>query len=302
MRVQKIFRTNIVNLMVWAAFFLLWASGMMNHAGWSVMRQLLAMIFMTFGLMIQMISGVLDLSFAAEISASTCIGACLLRAGMPLIPALTVVLVFHLTAGAIKGFLVAQLRVNPVIVTLALQIIVSNLFGLFTGDHMIIFNRKDVYANHTFWLCLFVLAFVLTVLLCFLLKRTYYGKYLRILGENPKAVLESGLNYTAIHVIISMASSVFYGIAAMILLFITSSGSSLNGSHYLYPVIAAACMGGISFLNGQGRVSGAWIGTLTIVLFTQIIVMLGIQSSFETILEGLIIIISSLLAMRTANN
>ena len=85
-------------------------------------------------------------------------------------------------------------------------------------------------------------------------------------------------------------------------MFITSSGSSLNGSHYLYPVIAAACMGGISFLNGRGRVSGAWIGTLTIVLFTQIIVMLGIQSSFETILEGLIIIISSLLAMRTANN
>ena len=302
MRVQKNFRTNIVNLMVWAAFCLLWAAGMKNHVGWSVMRQLLTMIFMTFGIMIQMISGVLDFSFAAEISASTCIGACLLRAGMPLIPALTVVLVFHLAAGTLKGFLVAQLRVNPVIVTLALQIIVSNLFGLFTGDHMIIFNRKDVYANRTFWLCLLVLAFVLTVLLWFLLKRTYYGKYLRMLGENPKAVLESGLNYTAIHVIISMVSSIFYGIAAMILLFITSSGSSLNGSHYLYPVIAAACMGGISFLNGRGRVSGAWIGTLTIVLFTQIIVMLGIQSSFETILEGLIIIISSLLAMRTANN
>ena len=99
---------------------------------------------MTFGLMIQMISGVLDLSFAAEISASTCIGACLLRTGMPLAPAMAAVLVCHLGLGALKGFLVASLRVNPVIITLALQIIVSNLSGLFTGDHMVIFNRKDV--------------------------------------------------------------------------------------------------------------------------------------------------------------
>lgn len=102
--------------------------------------------------------------------------------------------------------------------------------------------------------------------------------------------------------IISMAASVFYGIAAMILLFITSSGSSSNGSHYLYPVIAAACMGGISFLNGRGKVFGAWLGTLSAVMFMHIIVILGIQSSFETILEGLIIIISILLAVKTANN
>ena len=68
----------------------------------------------------------------------------------------------------------------------------------------------------------------------------------------------------------------------------------LNGSHYLYPVIAAACMGGISFFKRQGKVSGAWIGTLSAVMFMHIIVILGIQSSFETILEGLIIIISIL--------
>lgn len=257
---------------------------------------------MVFGLMIQMISGVLDLSFAAEIAASTCIGACLLRTGTPLVPVMAAVLAFHLGLGALKGFLTASLRVNPVIITLAFQIIVSNLSGLFIGEHIIIFNRKDVYASRAFWLCLSALALVSSFLLWFLLKQTYYGKYLRMLGENPAAVRESGLNYTAIQTIISMAASVFYGIAAMILLFITSSGSSSNGSHYLYPVIAAACMGGISFLNGKGKVSGAWIGTLSAVMFMHIIVILGIQSSFETILEGLIIIISILLTMGTANS
>ena len=298
MKIRKVIRVNVLNIVVWAVFFIMWAAGMSSNVYWSVTRQLLTMIFMTFGLMIQMISGVLDLSFAAEISASTCIGACLLRTGMPLAPAMAAVLVFHLGLGALKGFLVAGLRVNPVIITLALQIIVSNLSGLFTGDHMVIFNRKDVYASHAFWLSLSVLSAVSSLFLCFFLKRTYYGKYLRMLGENPAAVRESGLNHTAIRMIISMAASVFYGIAAMILLFITSSGSSSNGSHYLYPVIA----GGISFLNGRGKVFGAWLGTLSAVMFMHIIVILGIQSSFETILEGLIIIISILLAVKTANN
>lgn len=293
---------NVINVIVWVVFLILYLTGMTSHAAWSVTRQLLTMVFMTFGLMIQMISGVLDLSFAAEISASTCIGAYLLWAKVPLLPAIGAVLGFHLAAGALKGFLIAKLRVNPIIITLALQIIVSNLFGLFTGDRMVSFSRKDVYANRFFWLGIFLLAIISSLLLWFLFKRTYYGKYLRMLGENATAVRESGLNYTAIQVIISMMASAFYGIAAIILLFITSSGSSSNGSHYLYPVIAAACMGGISFLNGRGKVSGAWMGTLSMVMFMHIIMILGIQSSFETILEGLIIIISILIAMRTSNN
>ena len=119
MKIRKVIRVNVLNIVVWAVFFIIWAAGMSSNVYWSVTRQLLTMIFMTFGLMIQMISGVLDLSFAAEISASTCIGACLLRTGMPLAPAMAAVLVCHLGLGALKGFLVASLRVNPVIITLA---------------------------------------------------------------------------------------------------------------------------------------------------------------------------------------
>ena len=39
----------------------------------------------------------------------------------------------------------------------------------------------------------------------------------------------------------------------------------------------------------RDRVFGAWLGTLSAVMFMHIIVILGIQSSFETILEGLIL-------------
>ena len=66
MKVQRFIQMNFLNIVVWAAFFIMWAAGMSSNVYWSVTRQLLTMIFMVFGLMIQMISGVLDLSFAAD--------------------------------------------------------------------------------------------------------------------------------------------------------------------------------------------------------------------------------------------
>ena len=69
MKIQRFIQMNFLNIVVWAAFFIMWAAGMSSNVYWSVTRQLLTMIFMVFGLMIQMISGVLDLSFAAEIAA-----------------------------------------------------------------------------------------------------------------------------------------------------------------------------------------------------------------------------------------
>lgn len=292
MRIYKLLRTNLISLIIWAVFFFLWAYGMTNNVYWSVSRQFLTIIFITLGLMVNMLSGVLDLSFAAEIAASTCVGAYLLRLQIPLALVVLAVMAFHLMTGAVKGFLVGKLRVNPIIITLALQVIVSNLIGLFTGDSVVMFSRQDVYASPSFWWFLFLLSILLSIFLSFLFKKTYYGKYIRMLGENPEAVRESGLGYVSIRMIVSMLASLFYGTAAVVLLFVTSSGSSLNGSHYLYPVIAAACLGGISFLNGRGRVLGAWIGTMSLVMFTHIIMMLGIQSSLETILEGFIIMLS----------
>ncbi len=123
----------------------------------------------------------------AEIAASTCIGACLLRTGTPLVPVMAAVLAFHLGLGALKGFLTASLRVNPVIITLAFQIIVSNLSGLFIGEHIIDFQSEGC-TRAAFWLCLSALALVSSFLPVVPSQTTYYGKYLRMLGENPAAV------------------------------------------------------------------------------------------------------------------
>lgn len=290
--IRSFARDNIWNLLIWALFAVTAGSVMSGRFAWYFARQFLTMAFMVLGVTLEMMSGLLDLSFVAEVSAATCIGAALLAADVPLFAAVGTVILFHLAAGMIRGCLVARLRVNGAVVTLALQVILSGLFDFFTGEAVIFFRRREVYASVRFWAGALLLYAVLFVLLSFLLHRSYYGKYVRMMGEDLQAFADSGLDYVPIRMIVCTASSLCFSAASVIILFITSSGSSMNGNHYLYPVLAAACLGGVNFFNGRGKLYGAVLGTVSMVLLLYMTVRFGLQSGSETALEGFLIIVS----------
>ena len=290
MKIKGFLTENIWNIGIWAIFLALGFPGLGTGFPWYLMRQYLTMVFLVMGLTLEMMGGVLDLSFMAEVAAGTCVGAALLAADIPLPVAVAAMVLFHVLSGLIRGYLIARLKINGVVITLALQIIWSNLFGIFTGDAAIFFYRSDVYANRRFWEIMAGLAAAVWLGGRFLLKRTYYGKYVRMMGEDLTAFVESGLDYVPIRMLLCAVSSLSFACGSVIILFITSAGSSKNGNHYLYPVLAAACLGGVNFFNGRGKWSGALLGTMSMVLFLQLMVALGLQSAYETAFVGLLII------------
>lgn len=82
---------NAFNILIWAVFLICYIPEVTGNVYWSVSRQFLTMIFMTLGLMVEMMSGMLDLAFMAEISAATCIGAYLLSSDTPVMLTLGIV-------------------------------------------------------------------------------------------------------------------------------------------------------------------------------------------------------------------
>ena len=288
--IRRFVRNYAWNLVIWGVFLAAAGHVISARVLWYFMRQFLTMAFMVLGVTLEMMSGVLDLSFVAEVSAATCIGAALLEADVPLLAAVGATVLFHGTVGLVRGYLIARLRVSGVVVTLALQIILSNLFGFFTGETVMFFMRREVYASTGFWVGALFLYAGLFALLSFLLRRSYYGKYVRMMGEDLQAFMESGLDYVPIRMIVCAASSLCFSAASVIILFITSSGSSMNGNRYLYPVLAAACLGGVNFFNGRGKLYGAVLGTASMVLLLYLIVGFGLQNGCETALEGFLII------------
>lgn len=296
----NVFIENKINILIWLIFLCVNVISMNNLVFGSIAKQFLIMIFMTMGLSLEMICGDLDLAFAAQISSSTVIAAYFIRMGVQVWMACALVFAFNFLIGILKGFLLAQFEIPSIIMTWGLQIILSNLFDSVSNSSSIFFQSTKTYYNNTlFWVCICVTFLVLTSLLYILLKRTYYGRYCRMLGENRRAVQESGLNYVPILIILHVIAAAFFAVTAIIILLLTLSGSSSLGSNYLYKIIAAACLGGISFQNGRGEIRGMIIGTITMIMLVFLLTQFGILNTYENILEGFIIIISLLLVNRS---
>ncbi|HIU75902.1 MAG TPA: ABC transporter permease [Candidatus Pelethocola excrementipullorum] len=256
-----------------------------------LLRQITYLTFLTIGASIEMMSGDFDLAFAAQISASTVTAAYLITLGVPIWAACGAIVVLNALLGCLKGILLTRYRMPSIIVTLALQVILLNLFsGIFPEDKI---NFLKIYRYFGSGVMEYVFGglLILSVLgVFFFLNYTYYGKYCRMLGENMVLAEKSGLNIQAVSMIIHMASSLFFSIPAIGIMLYTGSGNSYMGANYLYKVLAAVCLGGIGYRNGKGKVSGMVIGAVTMVVLLMMLTSGGYLKRFEIIIEGIIIL------------
>ena len=73
-----------------------------------VLHQFVIIVLLTMGLSLEMLSGVLDFAFMAEIAMTTCMGGLCLRAGFPVWVSLTVMILAQMLFGMAKGLLIGK--------------------------------------------------------------------------------------------------------------------------------------------------------------------------------------------------
>ena len=81
-----------------------------------------------------------------------------------------------------------------------------------------------------------------------------------------------------------------------------SSGQPTAGEGYEIDAIASVAIGGTSMNGGMGSLSGTILGFLIIGLITNSMTMLGIDSFYQDIVKGLIIILAVFLDMKKKGN
>lgn len=266
-----------------------------------VLHQFVIIVLLTMGLSLEMLSGVLDFAFMAEIAMTTCLGGLCLRAGLPVWVSLMVMILAQMLFGMAKGLLIGKIRVNPILLTFILQQIYQGIAAVF-GDAIQAPIPRDYYGSYMFWMIFSGIAVVIYVFLQLLLTHTYYGKYVRMLGENETSVKNSGIRFDICRMIICGISGIVFAQVALIFLFITNGGSAGIGRRYLYPVIAAACLGGINFLKGKGNLRGTVLGSLSMVLLLNLSAGLSLYSYFSYIWEIAILVIAVVIFARESKN
>lgn len=215
-----------------------------------------------------MISGGIDLSVVAVANLAAIVAAVIMRAGpeygwLAIPAALTV----GVACGALNGFLIAYLRLPPILATLGTM-------QLFAGIGIVITRGPAItglpewytyYGNQSFGgvLPLPLVIFVLVTLgLSFLLNRTPIGVRLRLFGANPVAAGFAGIRERGLLIRIYAIAGFIAALAGLVVLARVNSANADYGSSYLLLVILINILAGVSPAGGFGTVTGVVLAVI----------------------------------------
>ncbi|MBF9014558.1 MULTISPECIES: ABC transporter permease [unclassified Oceanispirochaeta] len=255
----------------------------------------------------------IDLSLGQVIGLSACVASSFsqtadynsaLYAGQEF--ALWVPVVAGITVGALfglfNGILVAYGNIPPFIATLGSMSIARGFKLIYTQASTLgsLKNEYKVISQGFLgpipYLLLYVLvaAFVIWVLM----NHTKQGKSIYAIGGNAMAAKVSGINVKAQLVRVYLYAGILYGIAGILLSARLGLANPLTGNDMELDAIAAVTVGGISHAGGVGTVGGMMIGLMTLGLINFGMTFLGVNSYFQLLVKGGIIILAVYMDMR----
>ncbi|GAA2215597.1 ribose ABC transporter permease [Nonomuraea monospora] len=249
------------------------------------------------GMTLCVICGVFDLSAGAVLAVSAIVAVVVTRhAGVP--AGYAAALATGALLGTVNGVVVVLSRVHSFIVTLALGLVHRGVALVITGgaivypgpEHLAAFQSLSwptVLGGVTAASLLLVAVAVVTSVL---LSRTTFGRRVYAVGGNPTAAWLSGIGVRTVRVGVFVISGVCAALAGLVLAARGGSAQPDMGTLLELTAIAATVIGGTSILGGQGAVWRGLVGVLILTLIGNGFNLLGWNTTYRPIVEGLLIL------------
>jgi ribose transport system permease protein len=207
--------------------------------------------------------------------------------------------------GLVNGLLISYGGVVPFIATLAMLASARGLAEIISNKKTQIVQVPefvDFFDREILGVGLSVYLFALVAIVGWvLLNRTTFGRRTIAVGGNPEAARLAGINVKRHTVLLYVLLGICCGIAALILVARTSTGSSTHGQFYELEAIAAVVIGGTLLTGGRGTIVGTVFGVLIFATLTNVFVLNNRSQSEQQLLKGAIIVAAVLLQQRLAS-
>jgi ribose transport system permease protein len=209
-----------------------------------------------------------------------------------------------LGCGLVNGLLVAYGRVVPFIATLAMLAGARGLAEIIANRRTQIVNVReftDFFGGSVLGVPVLVIIFVLVAAIGWVvLNRTTFGRRTFAVGGNPEAARLAGIDVRRHTVMLYVVVGICCGIAAIMLVARTTTGSSTHGQLYELDAIAAVVIGGTLLSGGRGTITGTVFGVLIFTTLSNVFTQNNLSSSAQSVAKGLIIVVAVLLQQRLA--
>lgn len=250
------------------------------------------------GQTVVVITGGIDLSIPWVMTSAAFLLGDLAHSNGSLTWAIPVVLLYGAAIGAINGLGVAFVGVSPIIMTLAMDTILSGfsyqLNANLSGNvPALVSNLSSDYVG-PFSIDVIIWAAVGILVSAFLVI-TVPGRSIYAVGSNLQVARFSGIRVKAILVTAYTLSGMTAVCAGIIVAGYASQSYAGMGDPYLFTSIAALAVGGISIYGGSGSYAGVVAGVFIITCLGVLFGAMSLGPSVLDIVYGVVIIVAMLL-------
>jgi rhamnose transport system permease protein len=205
-------------------------------------------------------------------------------------------LALGLAVGAANGFMVAYLKLPSLVVTLGTLYIVRGIFNEVAGGNTITEDMVPGPINfiglNTFFGIpyLFLVAFILMLIVGFVMKRIRSARDLYAIGSNLLAAELGGIPVARRVFLAFLATGAVSGLAGAVLLARFNTAAANSGNGLELSVVAACVVGGVAIAGGTGTVYGAVIGAVLLQAITMALGALGVPQFWQLTVNGTLLI------------
>jgi L-arabinose transport system permease protein len=281
-------------LLVLALLFIGCAVGVENFFSLANMKGLALAVSMTGMVACTMLfclaAGDFDLSIGSVVACAGVIAALVMNHSGSITLGILAGLSCGAVSGLINGFVVAKLRINALITTLATMQIVRG-FGYIVSDYKAIGitnenffalgNSRPLGLDTPIWItigCFLVFGFIL--------NRTVFGRDTLAVGGNAEAAHLAGIAVDRIKIIIFTAQGIMAAFAGIVLASRYTSGQPNTSQGFELDVISACVLGGVSLTGGIGSMAFVIAGVLIMGIVQNAMNLLNIASGYQYVARG----------------
>jgi ribose/xylose/arabinose/galactoside ABC-type transport system permease subunit len=265
-------------------------------------RQLVTNGLLSLGMLVVILTGGIDLSVGSVVALSGIVAAGLSEeVSVPV--AFAIAIAVAASCGAANGFVIARFRVAPFVVTLAALTTIRGLVYVYSETPITPLDLDFLWLGSASvgpvpLAFLVVVAGMITVAL--VLRRTVFGRSLYAVGGNEEAARLAGIPVQRVVFSAYIVSGAFAGLAGIVLASRVGIAQPSVGVGTELDAIAACVIGGAALSGGRGTVVGLAGGLLLLSVIDNLLNLYDVQTYYQQVLKGAIIVAVILLRRRDA--
>lgn len=285
-------------LLVLALLFLGCSLFVENFLSWRNLQGLALAVSMTGMVACTMLfclaAGDFDLSIGSVVACAGVIAALVINQTGSIGVGVSTALAFGILVGLVNGFVVAKLRINALITTLATMQIVRGLGYIVSDGRAVGITQEAFFAlgNSSF---LEVPTPVWITVGCFalfglILNRTVFGRDTLAVGGNAEAAHLAGIPVDRIKIAIFAAQGGMAAFAGVVLASRMTSGQPTTSLGFELEVISACVLGGVSLTGGVGSMAFVIAGVLIMGIVQNAMNLRNIEPFYQYVARGAILL------------